>query len=94
MTFAPGEANIHFTANNGIQRIIVPVAYFDRRLRIALVNLPGERVEHDHHQWRFGHQIKLQPARRFMVRFIEQLIAHLHPFSQALLHADHQRRRR
>lgn len=55
----------------------------------TLVDPFRQRIKHDHHQRRFRRQLKLQAARCLVVRFIQQQIAHLHPFRQILLHADH-----
>ncbi|SYM42873.1 Uncharacterised protein [Klebsiella pneumoniae] len=38
MGFPAAKTDVDFAANNGIQRIVIPVTQADQRLRIALVD--------------------------------------------------------
>ncbi|SWI89216.1 Uncharacterised protein [Klebsiella pneumoniae] len=59
MCFPAAKSDIDFTANNRIQRIVIPVTQADQRLRIALVNPLRKRIEEDHQQRRLCRQLKL-----------------------------------
>ncbi|VAU68832.1 Uncharacterised protein [Klebsiella pneumoniae] len=92
MRFTPGEAQIHFSARNGVQRIVIPLPQFHRRLWVALVHLLQQGIKADQHQRCFGGEHKLKPAWRAMVEFIEDLVANLHPVGQILFQTHRQRR--
>ena len=94
MAFASAEADIHLTADDGVQGVVVPVAQTNQCLRIALIDALREGVKQDHQQRRFRCQFEFEAAGHGMVRFIEDLVAHLHPVRQILLHAADQRRGR
>ena len=94
MAFASAEADIHLAADDGVQGVVVPVAQTNQCLRVALIDALGEGVKQDHQQRRFRRQLELEAARHGVVRFIEDLVAHLHPVRQILLHAADQRCRR
>ncbi len=94
MAFAPAEADIHLAANDGVQRVVVPVAQTNQCLRIALIDALGEGIKQDHQQRRFRRQLEFEAAGHGVVWFIEDLVTHLHPVRQILLYAADQRRRR
>ena len=59
MGFPAAKTDVDFAANNGIQRIVIPVAQADQRLRIALVDPLSKRIQQDHQQGRLRRQLKL-----------------------------------